>query len=240
MILSCAMPVCRSCNSSFGWVARECTRSLGLLTGQESCLSPEQQLRYSSDLSPWELEFASSHAQPRLNCRLPCVDYVETSAILESSKSNFSGSMGLGWQLISIRACLTRSGWTSAGVCRFRFLACLDFLGEFETLREAVSSAQTEQFEQTVFFDRFTLRAILLARSMTARISRDDNLYWHGWIKRNTAHAVDFSADAADPKPGLIHALSEIYLGLKSLPRFLRLTPRASTQAPHLLSKEPL
>jgi len=119
-------------------------------------------------------------------------------------------------------------------------LACLDFLGEFETLREAASSAQTEQFEQTVFFDRFTLRAILLARSMTARISRDDNLYWHGWIKRNTAHAVDFSADAADPKPGLVHALSEIYLGLKSLPRFLRLTPRASTQAPHLLSKEPL
>ena len=30
--------------------------------------------------------------------------------------------------------------------------------------------------------------------------------------------------------PGLIHALSEIYLGLKSFPRFLRLTPRASAQ----------
>jgi D-aspartate ligase len=116
--------------------------------------------------------------------------------------------------------------------------ACLDATGEFEALREVVANAQAEQDEQTVFFDRFTLRAILLARRMTARISHEDSLYWHDWIKRHAAHAVDFSADAADPVPGLIHVLSEIYLGLKSFPRFLRLTPRASAHASQLLSKE--
>jgi predicted ATP-grasp superfamily ATP-dependent carboligase len=118
-------------------------------------------------------------------------------------------------------------------------LACLDVEGEFEALREAVSIAQAEQREQTVFFDRFTLRAILLARRMTARISHEDSLYWRGWIKRHAVHAVDFSADGTDPIPGLIHVLSEVYLGFKSFPRFLRLTPRASAQASHLLSKEP-
>ena len=35
----------------------------------------------------------------------------------------------------------------------------------FEALREAVANAQAEQREQTVFFDRFTLRAILLAQT---------------------------------------------------------------------------
>lgn len=117
-------------------------------------------------------------------------------------------------------------------------LACLDVAGELEKLREAVASAQMEHEEQTVFFDRFTLRAILLARSMTARISQKDKIYWRDWIKRHAGHAVDFSADEADPIPELIHVLSEIYLGLKSLPRFLRSTPRASSQLSSLLPKE--
>lgn len=118
-------------------------------------------------------------------------------------------------------------------------LACLDVAGDFEALREAVSNAQTEQNERTVFFDRFTLRAILLAQGMTARISDEDRSYWRDWIKRHAVDAVDFSADAADPIPGLIHVLSEIYLGCKSFPRFLRSTPRAASRASQLLSKEP-
>jgi D-aspartate ligase len=117
-------------------------------------------------------------------------------------------------------------------------LACLDVAGEFETLRQAVTSAQAEHDEQTVFFDRFTLRAILLARSMTARISQKDRVYWRDWIKRHASHAVDFSAEEGDPIPALMHVISEIYLGLKSLPRFLRSTPRASSQASHLFTKE--
>ena len=59
------------------------------------------------------------------------------------------------------------------------------------------------------------------------------------WMKQHAAHAVDFAADNSDPIPGVIHALSEIYLGLKSFPRFMRSTPRASPLTPHVLTKEP-
>jgi D-aspartate ligase len=117
--------------------------------------------------------------------------------------------------------------------------ACLEAAGETAALREAVAKAQAENDEQTVFCDRFTLRAILLARTMTSRISPKDREYWRGWIKQHAAHAVDFSADENDPIPGLIHVLSEIYLGLKSFPRFLRSTPRTSDKTSHLLTKEP-
>jgi predicted ATP-grasp superfamily ATP-dependent carboligase len=117
--------------------------------------------------------------------------------------------------------------------------ACLDALGETEALREAVAKAQAAHNEQAVFCDRFTLRAILLAQTMTGRISPEDRTYWQGWMKLNAAHAVDFAADEGDSIPGFIHVLSEIYLGLKSIPRFLRSTPRASTQKSHLLTKEP-
>jgi D-aspartate ligase len=117
-------------------------------------------------------------------------------------------------------------------------LTCLDVGGELGALREAISNAQTEQDDRTVFFDRFTLRAILLARSMTARISHEESSFWRNWIKRHAANAVDFSADKSDRLPELIHMLSEIYLGVKSIPRFLRATPRTSPMASQLLTKE--
>jgi D-aspartate ligase len=117
--------------------------------------------------------------------------------------------------------------------------ACLDAAGETEALREAVANAQAAHDEQAVFCDRFTLRAILLAQTVTGRISPEDRTYWQGWMNLNAAHAVDFAADEEDSIPEFIHVLSEIYLGLKSIPRFLRSTPRASTQKSHLLTKEP-
>ena len=117
--------------------------------------------------------------------------------------------------------------------------ACLEAAGETAALRDAVAKAQAADDEQTVFCDYFTLRAILLAQTMTGRISHEDRAYWRGWMKQHAAHAVDFAADSSDPIPGVIHALSEIYLGLKSVPRFLRSTPRASLKTPHVLTKEP-
>jgi D-aspartate ligase len=117
-------------------------------------------------------------------------------------------------------------------------LACLDAAGEATSLRDAVAKAQTESEEQTVFCDRFTLRAILFAQTVTARISPKDRAYWRAWMQQHAAHAVDFAADDSDPMPGIIHALSEIYLGIKSFPRFLRSTPRVSPKTPNLLTKE--
>ena len=110
--------------------------------------------------------------------------------------------------------------------------------GKAAALREAVAKAQAEPDEKTVLFDRFTLNAILLARRLTARISSEERAYWRGWMKRHAAHAVDIATDNSDPVPGAIHALSEIYLGLKSLPRFMRSMPRVSPLARHHLEKE--
>jgi D-aspartate ligase len=116
-------------------------------------------------------------------------------------------------------------------------LAYLDAAGETSALRDAVVKAQAEDDGQTVFYDRFTLRAILLAQAVTRRISREDYAYWRDWMKQHAAHAVDFAIDARDPIPGFIHAVSEIYLGLKSFPRFMSSTPRVSSSMPDAVTK---
>jgi D-aspartate ligase len=105
-------------------------------------------------------------------------------------------------------------------------LACLDAVNDTDALREEVAKAQAVRDEQTVFCDRFTLRAILLAKVLTARISIQELSTWRGWMKQHAAHAVDFAADGDDPRPGVVHVLSEVYLGLKSIARFIRTTPR--------------
>jgi D-aspartate ligase len=109
-------------------------------------------------------------------------------------------------------------------------LACLDIAGETAILREVLAKARVEGFDQTVFCDRFTLHAILLAQAATARISQRDRLYWTAWMKQHASQTVDFAVDQRDPLPGIIHALSEIYLGIKSFPRFLRSTAPVSTK----------
>ena len=116
-------------------------------------------------------------------------------------------------------------------------LACLDASGDTASLREAVGKAQAQDNERIVFCDGFALRAILFAQTVTGRISPKDRAYWRAWMQQHAAHAVDFAADDSDPMPGIIHALSEIYLGLKSFPRFLRSTPRASSQTPQPANK---
>jgi predicted ATP-grasp superfamily ATP-dependent carboligase len=117
-------------------------------------------------------------------------------------------------------------------------LACLETLGETQTLREAVTTAQTEdKIARTVFSDRFTLRAILAAKAITSRITHEDRQYWLGWTKRNVTHAVDVAADHSDPIPGIIHALSETYLGLKAIPRFMQSGQRTSPVLERTLTK---
>lgn len=118
-------------------------------------------------------------------------------------------------------------------------LAYLDAAGETSVLRDAVAKAQAEDDGQTVFYDRFTLRAILLAQAVTGRISYEDHAYWRDWMKQHAAHAVDFAFDGNDLLPGFIHAVSEIYLGLKSFPRFMSSTPRASSSMPDAVTKRP-
>lgn len=106
-------------------------------------------------------------------------------------------------------------------------LAYLDASGDTASLREAVAQAQAGDADpKTVFCDGFTLRAILFARTITGRISRDERDYWRAWAKRNAAHTVDFAAAEDDPMPAVIHALSDMYLGVRAIRKFLHSMPR--------------
>jgi D-aspartate ligase len=103
-------------------------------------------------------------------------------------------------------------------------LAYLDATGQTAQLRIAVARAQQDEVADVVFQDRFTLALKLFADSITARISGPDRAYWRAWIKKNAARAVDVAADPSDPAPGIVHVLSEMQLGLRAVPRFLRST----------------
>jgi D-aspartate ligase len=72
------------------------------------------------------------------------------------------------------------------------------------------------------------LRAILAAKLMTQRISSKELGRWRAWLADNRGEMVDVARDAGDPLPGFVHAFSEVYLGLRAIPKFLRLTPRVA------------
>jgi D-aspartate ligase len=116
--------------------------------------------------------------------------------------------------------------------------AYLDAAGQTEALRVAVEQALAYADDlKVVFYDRFTLAALLLAQSLTSRILPSDRAYWRAW-KRANAHAVDFAFDRNDPRPGIVHAISEIYLGFLAFPRFLRLTPRIPKVWTHVFARK--
>ena len=101
--------------------------------------------------------------------------------------------------------------------------AYLHAAGKLSELREAVLKSQKEnQDRSAVFYDRFTLRAILAAKTLTGRTSTQERRSWHSWMKRNAGHAVDFAADKTDRIPGYIHICSETILGVKALGKFIR------------------
>ena len=104
------------------------------------------------------------------------------------------------------------------------FLACLDAAGDTTSLREAVRKAQVQESERIVFCDRFSLRAFLFAQTITRRMSHKDRAHWRAWLRKNAAHGIDYAADGSDPIPAIIHSLSQIHLGVKALPRFIRLS----------------
>ena len=195
----CPMPACPSCNNLSAWGARVSIRSRDLSIGRESCSSRAAQPRCFSDPNPWELGFALNRCHLLPRCQMPFAASVESSVISESSRSNFSGSMGVGRQSTSTRACLIRSGWTSAEVCRFRFSPALMLRVRPHPCAMQSRRRRQDDDEQAVFCDRFTLRAILLAQTVTARISRKDRAYWRAWMKQHAAHAVDFAAGRQRP-----------------------------------------
>jgi D-aspartate ligase len=112
------------------------------------------------------------------------------------------------------------------------FLACLGAVGDTTSLREAVGKAQVQDNEQIVFCDKSALRAFLFAQTITRRMSHKDRRHWRAWLKKHAADTVDYAADGSDPIPWIIHSLAQIYLGVKALPRFMRLTALDSAWTP--------
>lgn len=108
-------------------------------------------------------------------------------------------------------------------------LAFLDAAGEGEALSAAVAAAQVAPPENSAIYwcDRFTLRALLLAKWLTRRISPAELASWRAWMKNHSATCVDVAASDDDPLPGWVHVFSEIFVGLRGFRRFLRFTPRA-------------
>ncbi len=113
---------------------------------------------------------------------------------------------------------------------RLPLLAWLDAAGESAALRTAVHEAQVQSAAASpiVFCDRFTLRALLVARILTRRITREELGRWRSWITANAANCVDVAAADGDPLPRIVHVASEIFVGLRAFRRFLRVTPRTS------------
>ncbi len=113
---------------------------------------------------------------------------------------------------------------------RLPLLAWLDAAGDGAALKAAVveARAQSDVASPVVFCDRFTLRALLVARILTRRIKREELGRWRSWIKANAANCVDVAAAEGDPLPRIVHVASEIFVGLRAIRRFLRLTPRTS------------
>jgi len=116
-------------------------------------------------------------------------------------------------------------------------LAFLDASGQTDALSEAVAKAQVENELPLAFCDRFTLKAILLAQGIVSRAPGADRQLWRAWSRQHAAHCVDVAIDKSDPMPAVVHALSEIYLGVRSLPRFVRSTRRKSL-APTVLAEK--
>jgi D-aspartate ligase len=118
-------------------------------------------------------------------------------------------------------------------------LAFLDASGQTDALSEAVAKAQVENEAPFVFCDQFTLEAILLAQAIVSRAPRANRQRWRAWSRQHAAHCVDVAMDYSDPMPAIVHALSETYLGMRALPRFVRTTTRKSL-APTALAKKVL
>lgn len=117
------------------------------------------------------------------------------------------------------------------------FLAYLDAVGDFERLKAEIERANSHvEIGKSIFLDKFTMAALLFMKLITSRLSRSDRIRWRTW-KMQTNNVVDFSGDNIDRMPAIIHALSEVYLGILALPRFLRSTPRIAKPTSHELAK---
>ena len=200
--------------------------------------------------------FVSRHSRKVFQRSLPagvgvCFESLPTNHALSESVRRLCKELGYfgifevefisfedGWAIIDFNPRLfNQAGMDSHRGMPLPLMAYLDAAGRTGDLREAVEKALKEDKDRpAVFYDRFTLWAILTAKALTGRAVPNERDYWREWQKKNRADSVYFAADKNDPIPGFVHALSEIILGIKSVRRFFHSTPRQQNEAEEPLS----
>jgi predicted ATP-grasp superfamily ATP-dependent carboligase len=150
-------------------------------------------------------------------------------------------SLGDGWAVIDFNPRLfNQAGMDTQRGMPLPLMAYLDAAGRTAELREVVEDARrNDRDTPAVFYDRFTLWAILTARALTGRAAPNERAYWREWKRRNRAGTVYFVTDRNDPVPAAIHACSEIILGIKAIRRFIRSTPREVSEVHPLIPTVP-
>ena len=159
-----------------------------------------------------------------------CVAFAKTLGyfgIFEVEFLNFQGQ----WAVIDFNPRLfNQSGMDILRGMPLAQIAYLDAARRIPELRLVIEQAREKETHPAVFHDRFTLWAILTAKTLMRRSTREERKRWSTWREQHRSHAVDAAANTRDFVPQLIHILSEITLGLKSLRRFFRATSPALPQ----------
>ncbi len=201
--------------------------------------------------------FVTRHAKKVLQRSLPvgvgvCFESLPADPALSSSVQRLCRELGFfgifevefirfegRWAVIDFNPRLfNQAGMDARRGMPLPLMAYLDAAGKVEDLKELVARSQEQDADRpAVFYDRFTLWAILTAKTLTGRASAQERAYWREWTRRHAAHSVDFVIDPKDPLPGVVHILSEIFLGIKAFRKFLRSTDRSRTQAEPLVTK---
>ena len=104
-------------------------------------------------------------------------------------------------------------------------LAYFDACGDEAALDKAIAASSTDEGPhlRRGFTDMFTTSLMLVLRFLRNPLAERKALHWH-WSMRG--RLIDATFDRRDPLPSIIHALSELRLGVRAVPRFAGETKR--------------
>jgi predicted ATP-grasp superfamily ATP-dependent carboligase len=110
---------------------------------------------------------------------------------------------------------------------KLAYYAWLGALGEETKLTQVLAEAATAtDGASRIFCHRTVFELMVRVRGLSGQMSAADRRQLQEWFSKHRGAAVDPSLDATDPIPGLVHTVSELYRGGRSVVRALRRRPR--------------
>jgi predicted ATP-grasp superfamily ATP-dependent carboligase len=114
-------------------------------------------------------------------------------------------------------------GFDTARGIPLAYLTWLGATGNERALQgELARAARAGSADATIYTHRFIFELLLLAQRLGGSLSSDERDRWKRWYADHRGTSVDASADRRDPLPGLVHAASELWPGVRALRRVLR------------------